>query len=172
MIKTSMEVWVSLIYITMNYPSVPFIKFLKKGAIPIKDEADILGAKILLVDDEENIRRLGEIFIKGEGFANLDIAKDGEQAIDCFTVKKHDIVITDNVMPKKTGIDVLNYIRILSPNSQIIIITGYPDKSSMDAAFKLGVYDYIEKPIKFQALLKTIRKAVELKFLLDEKLQV
>ena len=44
--------------------------------------------------------------------------------------------------------------------------------SFADSAVKLGAYDYVEKPIDFQALLKTIRKAVELKFLLDEKLQV
>ena len=124
------------------------------------------------MDDEEDIRKIGEIFIKGEGFTNLDIAKDGKEAIDCLTEKKHDVVITDNIMPKKTGIDIFNYVKILSPNSQVIIITGYADKSSMDAAVKLGAYNYIEKPIKFQALLKTIRKAVELKFLLDEKLKV
>ena len=147
------------------------IEFLKKGAIPFKDEADILGAKILFVDDEEEIRKLGEAFIRSEGFINVDIAENGKEAIKYFNEKKHDIVITDVVMPKKNGIEVLRYVKILSPNSQVIFITGYADKRSAVAAVKLGAFDYIEKPINFQELLKIIRRAVELKFLFDERFQ-
>jgi DNA-binding response OmpR family regulator len=144
-------------------------EFIKKGLSPVKDEAKILGARILLVDDEVEICNLGKEFLNNEGFVHVDIATDGKEAIKRFTEKKHDVVVSDIVMPKKNGIELLRYIKILSPNSQVIMITGYAEKRSAIASIKLGAFDFIEKPIDFRTLPQIIRKAIELKFMLDDK---
>ncbi|MCI0482348.1 MAG: response regulator, partial [Candidatus Dadabacteria bacterium] len=129
----------------------------------------ILGARILFVDDEPEIRSLGEQFLRAEGFTRIDLAKDGQEAINLFTKTKHDVVIADILMPKKNGIEVLGYVKILSPHSQVIIITGHADKDAAIAAMKLGAYHFVEKPIEFDALIKVIRQSIELKLLFDQK---
>lgn len=145
-------------------------QMIKKGSVSFKNESDILNAKILFVDDEEEIRKVSKEFIMDEGFRDVDFARDGEEGIELFTKKKHDIVITDIVMPKKNGIEVLKYVKILSPNSQVVIITGHADKDSAVAALKLGAYHFIEKPIDFAEMIKVMRQAVELKLLFDQKM--
>lgn len=144
-------------------------QLIRKGSVSFKDESDILNAQILFVDDEPEICTLGLEFMRAEGFTNIDVSKDGQEAIAAFTEKRHDVVITDIVMPKRNGIELLGYVKILSPHCQVIIITGHADKDAAVAALKLGAYQLIEKPINFEALIKTIRQAVELKLLFDHK---
>jgi CheY-like chemotaxis protein len=144
-------------------------QLIRKGSVSFKDESDILNAQILFVDDEPGIRSLGGEFMRTEGFTHIDLAKDGQEAITLFTEKKHDVVITDIVMPKRNGIEVLGYVKILSPHSQVIIITGHADKDAAVAALRLGAHRLIEKPIDFSALNKIIRQAMELKLLFDQK---
>jgi CheY-like chemotaxis protein len=145
------------------------VEFIKKGTGPIKDETKILQARILIVDDEQEIRALGKEFLNSEGFTNVDTAADGKEGIKRFTEKKHDVIVTDIVMPKKNGIELLRYAKIVSPNSQVIMITGYADKRSAIAALKLGAFDFIEKPIDFKALPQLVRKAIQLKYMLDDR---
>jgi CheY-like chemotaxis protein len=145
-------------------------QLLKKGNVSFWSQDDILGSKILFVDDEEGIRNLGEEFLKREGFVVVETSKDGQEAIDLFTARKHDVVVTDIVMPKKNGIELLKYVKILSPNTQVVIITGNADKNSAVAAVKLGAFEYIEKPIDFVELNQVIRRAAEMKHVLDERL--
>jgi DNA-binding response OmpR family regulator len=145
------------------------IEFIKKGLNPIKDESKILDSHILIVDDEIEICNLAKEFLEMDGFTQVDIATNGKEAIDLLNKKKHDVVVTDIVMPKKNGIELLRYTKILSPNSQVIMITGYADKRSAIAAIKLGAFDFIEKPIDFKTLPQTVRKGVELKCMLDDR---
>ncbi len=145
-------------------------QLLKKGNVSFWSQDDILRSKILFVDDEEGIRDLGREFLKREGFGAVETSKDGQEAIDLFTAKRHDVVVTDIVMPKKNGIELLKYIKILSPTTQVVIITGNADKNSAVAAVKLGAFEYIEKPIDFAELVGVIRRAAEMKRALDERL--
>jgi len=145
------------------------IEFIKKGLNPIKEESKILEAKILIVDDEVEICSLAKEFLEDEGFTRVDTAANGREAIDLLNKKKHDVVLTDIVMPKKNGIELLRYTKILSPNSQVIMMTGYSDKRSAIAAIRLGAFDYFEKPIDFKELPQTVRKAIELKLMLDNR---
>ena len=145
-------------------------QLIKRSRVPILDDEEIYDARVLMVDDEESILKIGYEILKDEGFKDVDTASNGSEAISLFNEKKHDVVITDLVMPKKNGIELLKYVKIKSPHSQVIIITGNSDKNSAIAAVKLGAYDYIEKPINFEILPKTISRAVELKFILDNKM--
>ena len=130
---------------------------------------EVFGAKILVVDDEEEIVEVILGCLEYEGFKNLDTAWDGEDAIIRFNDKKHDVVITDIVMPKKSGIDILRHTKAISKNTQVIIITANADKNTAITAVKLGAYEYIEKPLDIETLQRIVKRAVEKKLLLDEK---
>lgn len=131
------------------------------------DAEKLIGAKVLVADDEAEIITVITEYLKGEGFNNLDTANNGEEAIKKFNEKNHDVIVTDIVMPQKSGIEVLRHVKAISRNSQVIIITGNADKNSAITAVKLGAYDYIEKPMDLGVLSRTVMRAIEKKLLLD-----
>jgi DNA-binding NtrC family response regulator len=124
-------------------------------------EEEIAAAKILIADDEEGIRKIIQEVLFESGFSNIDVVKDGQEAIDSFNQKKHDTVILDIKMPNVQGVDVLRHVKALSPDSEVIIISGAADKDSAIAAVKLGAFDYIEKPFEVDMLTHVVGKAVE-----------
>ncbi len=131
------------------------------------DPEKLIGAKILIVDDEVEIITVIAEYLEGEGFNNLETANNGEEAIKMFNMKEHDVIITDIVMPKKSGMEILRHVKALSEYSQVIIITANADKDTAITAVKLGAYDYIEKPLDLGALSRIVKRAVEKKLLLD-----
>ena len=131
------------------------------------DTDKLTQAKILIADDEKEIINIISDCLVDDKYTSLDTASDGNKAISKFNEKMHDLVITDIVMPKKNGIDVLRHVKAVSPNSQVIIITANADKDSAITAVKLGAYDYIEKPFNLDALSRIVKHAVEKKLLLD-----
>lgn len=132
------------------------------------DIEKLAGAKILVADDEREILNVILTVLEDDKFTHIDTASDGEEAIMKFDEKEHDLVITDIVMPKKNGIDVLRHVKAVSPNSQVVIITANADKDSAITAVKLGAYDYIEKPLDIYALSRIVKRAVEKKLILDK----
>jgi DNA-binding NtrC family response regulator len=133
------------------------------------DAEKLFGAKVLIVDDKVGVVTVIKEYLEWEGFNNLDTAKDGEEAIKKFNKKKHDVVVADIVMPKKSGIEILRHVKAVSENSQVIIITANADKDSAITALKLGAYDYIEKPMMDLGILsRIVLRAVEKKLLLDK----
>lgn len=117
--------------------------------------------RILIADDENDIRSAIRQYLIMDGFQNVDEATNGEEAIDLFTEKRHDLIILDLVMPKVNGIQVLRHVRSISSRTQVIIITGNADKNSAIMAVKLGAFDYLEKPFDFDELSSSVSKAME-----------
>jgi len=114
--------------------------------------------KLLLVDDEEGIRKVLKITLESAGYEVLP-APDGETGLDIFTREKPDIVITDIKMPGIDGIELLKRIKNLNPETEVIMITGHGD---MDLAVKSLQYeaaDFITKPIDSHDLESAIKKA-------------
>ncbi len=115
---------------------------------------------ILLVDDEEGIRNVLNITLTHAGFRVL-LAPDGDQGLVVFKDKKPDIVITDIKMPGIDGIELLRQIKQVSPETEVIMITGHGD---MDLAVKSLQYeaaDFITKPIDSEELEISVDKAVD-----------
>ena len=115
---------------------------------------------ILLVDDEEGIRNVLNITLTHAGFRVL-LAGDGDTGFALFKSKKPDIVITDIKMPGIGGIELLKQIKQMSPNTEVIMITGHGD---MDLAVKSLQYeaaDFITKPIDSTELELSVKKAVD-----------
>lgn len=125
-------------------------------------------AKILVVDDERSIRLTLSEFLKREGY-EAETAENADVAVDMLSKTEYDVLLTDIVMPRKSGMSLIADVHRLRPNAQVILMTGEPTVETASAAIRLEVRDYLAKPIAREELLRTVRQAVEVKLLSDEK---
>lgn len=124
-------------------------------------------AKILLVDDERSIRvTLGE-FLRNVGF-EVETAKDADHALEMLSKDDFAVVVSDIIMPRITGVKLLEAIRQNSPFVQVILMTGEPTVETASEAVRAGAFDYLTKPIGKEDLIKTVTNAVRVKTLEDE----
>jgi len=115
--------------------------------------------KILIVDDQTTSRLLMRDALQQIGFANIPFAKDGEEALKMMMSSPAHIVISDYNMPKLNGLQLLQAIRTF-PATRItpfILLTGSGDRSVLQQAVKLGVNNYLPKPVQPAALQKAIQ---------------
>jgi DNA-binding NtrC family response regulator len=118
--------------------------------------------KILIADDEAVILKVMREELIYEGY-EVDTANDGEEACQKFKEKKYDLVILDNKMPKKNGIDVLEEIKSFNPKIIVIMMTAFGTINNAVEAMKLGAYDYITKPFDNDDLICKVRQAFKIK---------
>jgi signal transduction histidine kinase len=116
--------------------------------------------KILLVDDEEDIRDILSIVLTDMGYQILS-AKDGEDALQCFEREHPSIVLTDIKMPGMDGIDLLREIKRRAPDTEVIMITGHGDMELAVKSLKYEATDFITKPINDDILEIALRRANE-----------
>ncbi len=124
--------------------------------------------KILVVDDERSIRSTFEIFLSKEGH-KVFLAEGVEEAIKISDEQELDLVITDIIMPKLTGIDLLNTIKAKNKDIPVIIMTGEPTVETAKEAVINDAHDYLIKPVSKESLIKTVRYALEKKKLIDDR---
>lgn len=103
-------------------------------------------AKILVVDDEEVVRRSYVRTLSGE-HCNVEAVWNGKDALQVMEQKSFDVVLLDQRMPGMDGMTILKTIKEKWPESEVIIITGYPAVEFAKEAVTLGAYDYLAKPI-------------------------
>lgn len=127
-----------------------------------------LKAKILVVDDEENIRKSLKMILEYEGWQFLEAA-DGEEALDIVqeTVGL-DLVLLDVKLPGMDGIEVLAEIKKRPYSPEVIMISGHGTITTAVEATKLGAYDFLEKPLQRERVLLSIRNAFNQNKLLRE----
>ena len=118
-------------------------------------------AHILIVEDEANIRRvLKRVLVDEDNTLIISEAEDGAQAISAISKSKFDLILCDIKMPKKDGIEVLNYVQECSPETPVVMISGHGDLQTAVQAMRIGAYDYIAKPPDLNHLLQTVRAAL------------
>ena len=111
--------------------------------------------KILVVDDEQRMRKLVKDFLNKQGFVVLE-AEDGEQAVDVFFANKDiALIILDVMMPKMDGWEVCREIRQYS-QVPIIMLTAKSDEKDELLGFDLGVDEYISKPFSPKILVARV----------------
>jgi PAS domain S-box-containing protein len=116
--------------------------------------------KILLIDDEPDILRVLGISLKADGYDVIP-ALNGAEGLEAFAKEKPSIVITDIKMPGMDGIEVLEKIKELDPDTEVIIITGHGDIDNAIESLKYGASDFINKPIRDEALSIALARAKE-----------
>jgi signal transduction histidine kinase len=124
--------------------------------------------KVLLVDDEPNIRWTMAEFLKRAGYDTLT-ASDFESALGVLDQTQIDAAVIDIILPRKSGIELLEELRRRDANVPVIMMTGEPNISHLPDIVRAGAYDFISKPVTKDALIKSVARAVERKHLDDER---
>ena len=121
-------------------------------------------SKILIVEDEDAIRRVLKKVLSDEyPKSTIDEAVDGVDAVAKIKASAYNLVICDIKMPKKDGIEVLNFIKKFSEQTNVIMISGHGDLKTAVQAMRIGAFDYIEKPPDLNNLLTSVRGALKSK---------
>lgn len=124
-------------------------------------------ANILIIDDEPSIRSVLRDILEMEDY-KVEEAKDGIDALSKIKKSKFDAAICDIKMPKMDGMELLERINILSPDTPVIMISGHGNIETAVEAVKKGAFDYISKPPDLNRLLITIRNALDKSSLVQE----
>lgn len=115
-----------------------------------------MNEKILVVDDEESLRLSMKFKLKAAGF-DVDVAEDGEVALEKLKSAPYDVVLLDINMPRMSGIEALGLIRQRHPQTEAIMLTGFADFSTAIECLKTGARDYLVKPIDTTELVTRLR---------------
>ncbi len=118
------------------------------------------NGRVLAIDDEEHIRRLIRNEFSLEGF-DVSTAGSGEEGVGLLEGDAFDLVLLDIKLPKMDGIETLGTIKQISPDTEVIMITGFGDIKSAVDCMKMGARDYVTKPFKLDELLTLSNQAVQ-----------
>jgi len=119
-------------------------------------------SKILIIEDEAAIRRvLLKILSEENPDYKVSEAEDGLQGVELIKKENFDLILCDIKMPKMDGIEVLNQIKILKPETPIVMISGHGDLDTAVQSMRIGAFDYISKPPDLNRLLNTVRIALD-----------
>lgn len=127
--------------------------------------------RILFVDDEKEILSIVEQYLSGHGY-QVTVSDNGAKALVLAREKVFDIIFTDLKMPKVGGLELLRAVKETSPETEVIILTGYGTVDSAVEALKLGSYDYLQKPIEFERLKILIDRIIEKQTLQKENVLI
>lgn len=123
--------------------------------------------KILLADDDTNLRRVLGAELAEEGYA-VGQAEYGSKVMEMLEKNDYDVLLLDLNLPDLDGIEILKKIKCSEIPVEVIILTAYGSVSTAVDAMKLGAYDYVTKPFRFEELAAVVEKAYEKKRLLSE----
>ena len=124
-------------------------------------------AKILIIDDERSIRNSMKDILSFEGH-DVVLAENGMEGLVVVKTEKPEVVFCDIKMPKMEGIEVLQKIKVFSPETPVIMISGHGNIDTAIDAIKKGAYDFIEKPLDLNRILITIKNATDKSLLIQE----
>ncbi|MEN8115960.1 MAG: sigma-54 dependent transcriptional regulator [Bacteroidota bacterium] len=124
-------------------------------------------SKILVIDDERSIRNTLKDILEYEKY-EVDLAEDGNKGIEKVRNAEYDIVLCDIKMPGLDGIEVLERLNVLAPDTPVVMISGHGNIDTAVDSIKKGAFDYIEKPLDLNRLLITIRNAMDKSTLVTE----
>lgn len=116
-------------------------------------------ARILIIEDDEEMRSLLEDFLKDEGY-EADSANNGSEAFGRLAQEPFDLVITDIRMPGLTGLDILSSVKKFQPGLPVIVITAFGGEEVYRRSMARGADGYLEKPIHFHKLRTLLHEMV------------
>ena len=119
-------------------------------------------SNILLIEDENSIRRvLKKVLQEDNQSYKFTEAMDGQEGISTVKKQDFDLILCDIKMPKKDGIEVLDFIRSHTPTTPVVMISGHGNLETAVKAMRMGAFDYISKPPDLNHLLSTVRSALQ-----------
>lgn len=124
------------------------------------------NVRILIVDDDENIRKTMKAILEDEGYM-VDWASTGKDAIEKTNEKAYNLALLDIRLPDMEGVDLLKLLKDNVPRTRKIMVTGYPSMQSAINALNKSADAYLVKPVDVEKLLNTVKEQLQLQE--DEK---
>lgn len=131
----------------------------------------MLGKRVLVVDDEENLRHYLQMVL-GEAGYQVAIAQDGEEALAKMQRQAWDIILCDIKMPKMDGMALLQTAKKKGLEGTIIMMSAYGTVDTAVEAMKIGAYDYVSKPFNADEIILALKKAEERERLREENIRL
>ncbi|HKF26589.1 MAG TPA: sigma-54 dependent transcriptional regulator, partial [Candidatus Acidoferrum sp.] len=122
--------------------------------------SDSLKVRLLVVDDEQSIRKLCMTIGSSLGYSCAE-AESAEVALSRVEQEAPDLILTDLKLPTQSGVELLRQAKSLFPRTEIAIMTGHGSIESAVDAMKLGAYDYIEKPFRVEKMRLLLQRMAE-----------
>jgi two-component system response regulator AtoC len=131
----------------------------------------VLGKRVLVIDDEENLRHYLQLVL-GEAGYQVETASDGAEALEKMQQYTWDIVLCDIRMPRMDGMAFLKEAKVKGLEGTIIMMSAYGTVDTAVEAMKIGAYDYVSKPFNADEIILTIKKAEERERLREENVRL
>jgi two-component system NtrC family response regulator len=125
------------------------------------------SGRILVVEDDESLRRVTQVQLEKYGYATA-VAEDADQGLEMLANESRELVITDLNLPGMSGLELLKKIRILYPESSVVVVTAYGTIETAVEAMKAGAYDYLTKPVHPEELRALVSRVLERYNLIEE----
>ncbi len=130
-----------------------------------------MESRILVVDDEESLRYSFQAFLSQAGY-EVKVCSDFPSAVSLLSTDDYDLVFADIVLDGQSGIDLLSEIKRRNLHCPVILFTGQPTLATAQEAVRLGAYDYVQKPVRKETLLRLAKQALHQKHLADENTRI
>ncbi len=124
------------------------------------------NVRILIVDDDENIRKTMQTILEDEGYV-VDLATTGNEAIEMTQETAYNIALLDIRLPDMEGVELLKLIQDNVPKTRKIMVTGYPSMQNAISALNMEADAYLIKPIDVEKLINLVKEQLQLQE--DEK---
>ncbi|NLY40380.1 MAG: sigma-54-dependent Fis family transcriptional regulator, partial [Desulfovibrionales bacterium] len=121
-------------------------------------------ARLLVVDDEHISRDNLALVLARQGYATVT-AGSGEEALALLNSTEFDLVLTDLMMPGMDGLALVKAVKERQPDTEVVVITGYPTVDTAVQAMRAGAYDYLSKPYHLDEARIIVHKALEKRLL-------
>lgn len=135
---------------------------------PVESETSL--GRVLVVDDERNIRTALAMTLKGAGYA-VDLAASGIEADQILAATQPDVIMLDVRLPGESGIELLGRWKATLATVPIVLMSGEATLTEALEGLKLGAYDFLEKPLLAPRVLNTTARAVERRLLIDQAMR-
>jgi len=140
-----------------------FIKALSPLSLPFPNQLEVKGmseARILIIDDDENIRKVLQAILEDEGYA-VETAETAKKGIERSEKAFYNLALIDVRLPDMEGIELLSKLRDTKPKMRKIIVTGYPTLQNAVSAVNKGADAYVMKPFEVEKILQTIQEQLK-----------
>lgn len=122
--------------------------------------------RILIVDDQDSLRKLLVIYMLKEGLEPIE-AENGKKAIELYRLMKPSVVLTDIMMPEMDGLALLKEIKKIDKQAAVILMTGYGSEEVLIESLRGGAANYFKKPFNFQEIIEAIKHILKYRADLD-----
>lgn len=131
---------------------------------PIENSEPVSGGNenILVIDDEPAITNMLKLYLKSIGYS-VTTSNDNIEPLEVFrsSPDKYDLVITDMTMPRITGVELAQTIKMIRPETPVILCTGFSENVNVHNAAKLNIDAFLMKPVEIAKMIKTVRKVLD-----------